>query len=206
MDSFLSRRFSVLLMAFIFIFTLPAFSQSDDWKLAKNKSEIQVYTRKVEGNPLKEYKVVTRLKVDQQAPVSLLRNISKNTEWIYNCQDSYIVKQHTPDDFYVYYHVKSPWPVADRDMVIRFQFSQEGKTIICRQTNAPDLVPLIESRVRIPVMDATWQIVPQENGYVEVSQQVLTAPGGSIPKWLVNTAIVDAPFYSFVKLRNLLST
>lgn len=197
----LPKPTQVTLSAFICLLLLSAAVPLDDWELARDKAGIQVYTRKVEGNPLKEYKAVTTLPTTLEAAVGLLRDVDHYSTWVYNCEESHVVKRLSSDDFYVYYHIKSPWPIADRDMVIHVQFQERAGEVVCRQTNAPTLVPEVAGRVRLPVMDATWEFIPQENGEIKISQRVLTAPGGSIPGWLANAAVVDAPFESFTRLR-----
>ena len=50
-------------------------------------------------------------------------------------------------------------------------------------------------------MQAKWMFEPQANGMVKVTQQVLADLGGKVPGWLVNFAIVDAPFETLSNLR-----
>ncbi len=196
--------FRLLSISVIFSLICLSFQFPDAWELAKDKDGIQVYTQKIAGNPLKAYKSVMEVESSLDHAVSTFQNVSLHPKWVYNYKESRIVKRNSEKDYYLYFHIHSPWPVADRDMIVRLQFKQVGKSIVCIQSNAPDLLPIQDGRIRIPVMEANWRFTPQSNGKVEIMQEVKTAPGGAIPKWLANIAVVDAPFQSFSDLKKIL--
>ncbi|MNO08734.1 hypothetical protein D3C81_2315520 [compost metagenome] len=50
-------------------------------------------------------------------------------------------------------------------------------------------------------MDGLWKLVPKGAGEVEVTYQVHTEPGGSVPSWLANSFVVDAPFNTLKAMR-----
>lgn len=198
--------FPLRLMRISVVFSLIclSFQFPDAWELAKDKDGIQVYTQKLSGNPLKAYKSVMEVESSLDHAVSTFQNISLHPQWVYNYKESRIVKRNSSTDYYLYFHIHSPWPVADRDMIVRLQFKQVGNSVVCTQSNAPDLLPLLGGRIRIPVMEANWRFTQKPNDKVEIMQEVKTAPGGTIPKWLANIAVVDAPFQSFSDLKKIL--
>ena len=45
--------------------------------------------------------------------------------------------------------------------------------------------------------------MPKGDNLTEVTYQVHTEPGGSVPSWLANSFVVDAPFNTLSGLRTL---
>ena len=51
----------------------------------------------------------------------------------------------------------------------------------------------------------TWRVVPQEEkGLVQIEHIAHADPGGTIPKWLVNSALVNNPYNSLLNMKKLL--
>jgi hypothetical protein len=48
---------------------------------------------------------------------------------------------------------------------------------------------------------AQWTITPLKDGSLSLEYQLLVDPGGSVPAWLVNLAVVDGPFETMSALR-----
>ena len=67
----------------------------------------------------------------------------------------------------------------------------------------PQYLPLDKDHTRVASLQGFWRFVPQGDGKVEVTYQVHTEPGGSVPSWLANSFVVDAPFNTLSGLRTL---
>ena len=94
---------------------------------------------------------------------------------------------------YVYGIVDAPWPMQDRDTVVRFDYRQEaGGDITITINNFPDYLPHAEGYVRVPDFGGYWRLRPQQDGQVEVTYQVHGDPGGWIPVWVANFAAVTS--------------
>ncbi|MGH8352275.1 MAG: START domain-containing protein, partial [Pseudomonas sp.] len=50
-------------------------------------------------------------------------------------------------------------------------------------------------------VEGLWKLVPMGGGEVEVTYQVHSEPGGSVPSWLANSFVVDAPYNTLAALR-----
>ena len=51
-------------------------------------------------------------------------------------------------------------------------------------------------------VEGFWSLTPRE-GEIEVIYEVHSEPGGSVPAWLANSFVVDAPFNTLQGLRQL---
>src|SRR5690606_13907638 len=96
----------------------------------------------------------------------------------------------------------APWPRTDRDSVVHSLLQQDPDTHTVRIDMAVrnDVFPPNEDMIRITDMQGFWQFLPLAAGWVEVTYQVHADPGGGIPGWLINSLVVDTPYYT---LRNM---
>jgi hypothetical protein len=66
---------------------------------------------------------------------------------------------------------------------------------------AADYAPQEKGFVRVAQVQGFWKMVPQGANQTQVIYQVHTEPGGSVPSWLANKFVVDAPFNTLKALR-----
>ena len=87
-----------------------------------------------------------------------------------------------------------PWPVTGRDVVIHVTTEKTADGTVIRHLKAdPTYIPEEKGQIRVPKLVGEWKLQPKGQGVTEVTYQVETEPGGSIPSWLANSFVVDAP-------------
>lgn len=185
----------------ILFITTDAFAQS--WNLAKDKNGIKVYTRKMSGNTLKDFKGKVSIKASADKVAALLKDIDNYESWMPGCSDSRILKQEG-NTFYQYFVQDAPWPVSDRDCVTKCVVSKNGDgsyQFDIVQANNFKGAPTSKSNVRIPSINSYWKITPTGTDACQVEYFANSDPGGSLPDWLVNSAVVDQPFDTLTNLR-----
>ena len=179
---------------------------ADTWQLKKFESGISIYTRNAENSKFKELKSVATYKSSLSGIIALIDDFESYPQWVYKCGISKTIKKNSEKDLIHYQTVTAPWPVDNRDFVVRVELHQDPVTKIVTQTATciPDYLPRVEGHVRITEFRAQWTLIPLKNGYVEADYQLLVDPGGNIPAWLVNLAVVDGPFETAVNMRSWL--
>ncbi len=65
----------------------------------------------------------------------------------------------------------------------------------------PTYKPEEKGYVRVAQVEGFWKLVPKGANETEVTYQVHTKPGGSVPSWLANKFVVDAPFNTLKALK-----
>lgn len=188
----------------IVLLTIASVSKGQSWELAKDKNGVKVYTRKLEGWGIKEYKVVMDIKTSPSKIVKALKDVPSRYEWAYNSIEIREIERPNSDNVAIYNKVDAPWPVADRDNITRFKFSYPSAnltrvdmTVIKSHAKAP----VYDGIVRIERLKGYWLIRDKGNGWTEVIQQCVAEPGGSLPDWLANSAVVDTPYNSMYNLK-----
>jgi len=182
----------ILLSIFLCGFSLP----DNSWQLKKSESGISVYTRNSENSDFKELKSVCIVKTSLSSIVALLNDWDTYPQWVYKCGKSTTLKRISDAELIHYQTVVAPWPVDSRDFVVNVRLSQDpvSKVVKIVSTSRPDFIPEVPGHVRITEFRASWTLVPQNDGTVEVTYQLLVNPGGYVPAWLVNLAVVDGPY------------
>jgi len=175
--------------------SLAGFTQSD-WALKKYESGISVYTRKPAESDFKELKSVVYMKTSLSSIVALLNDWDTYPQWVYKCGKSTTLKKISETEVIHYQSVVAPWPVDNRDFVVDVKLTQDPvtKIITITSTCKPDYIPKVDGHVRITEFKASWLLVPQKDGMVQINYQLLVNPGGYVPAWLVNLAVIDGPF------------
>lgn len=189
--------------AALFAFALlgSAMAQAEDWKLAKDEAGIQIYLSDVPGSKYKAYRGVTTIAGDVATLRALQEDVTGSCAWIHACAEQRLLK-HEGAESWIYTRFDMPWPVTARDSVLHV-VTEEGAdgSLLRKLDGQPQFVPEKDGNVRVASLEGYWRLVPKGDGKVEVTYQVHTEPGGSVPSWLANSFVVDAPFNTLEQLR-----
>ena len=190
-------KIQIFLLNLLFLFcafNLPSSSPSE-WQLAKDKNNIQVFTRSSPSSNLKDSKVVSVAQGTPEMVLQTLLDFDTYDGWIPKCKESRLLKKVSETEFYYYARYAAPWPIADRDVIIHFEvFKETSGKIVCELNGVADYLEEVNGVIRVPYSKGKWFLTPQKNGNVEIINQYASSPGGSIPIWLANTAAVSTPF------------
>lgn len=178
-------------------------SAESGWRILRQGPGLVVYDRPVDGSHFREHRGVIRVRARLSAIVAVFQDASANHEWVYRSLGAEVLRQESPLEAFVYGRISAPWPIEDRDSVVRFQLSQDPESLAVRigMRAEPGLAPRYAGFVRVPVLDGHWLLRPMGDGTVEVSHQVYGEPGGWVPAWLANEAATRTVYYTLLNLR-----
>ena len=181
-------------------------STAADWNLDRNRDGIEVFTRPVENSGIKEFKGIAYFDATVDQIVAVLRDSDRFKTWFPNCPESKLLFRE--GDVSVQYSVMdAPWPVSDRDNVLRsvtYRNAESGSVKIVVQAD-PDFYPEQDERVRVQQAQGSWLIEPVDEVRTRVTFQMHLEPGGGIPDWLSNARVVETPFEALGNLRQTVS-
>ncbi|NWL77889.1 hypothetical protein DM872_13610 [Pseudomonas taiwanensis] len=176
-------------------------AHAGDWKLAKDEDGIKVFLSEVPGSKYKAYRGVAIMKTDIATLRALQEDVSGSCAWIHECKEQKLLKSDGAQSW-TYTRFNTPWPVTPRDSVIHVTSELGADGSVTRLLEGvPKYLPDTEGYVRVSQVDGFWKLVPKAAGEVEVTYQVHTEPGGSVPSWLANSFVVDAPFNTLKAMR-----
>jgi ribosome-associated toxin RatA of RatAB toxin-antitoxin module len=196
------------LMVFAFLLVNLSFTSSIDWELKKSSKGIFVYTKQGPNSGIKEVKCVTNFQSSLKNLVCFIKDIKAHPQYIYQCKNSFIIKNVNDSELYYYHETETPWPVANRYGVIYYKITQNNltKVVNIKSNGVLGMYPNQPNLVEVPALTATWTFTPKSDGTVDGVYYLYLNPGGNIPIWLINMFVVDGPFLTILKMKELLQT
>lgn len=189
---------------FLFI-TLCAFLLSsftfDEWRLVEAKEGISVF-HKVDSSK----KSWTKLETEINAPINKIldftADIENFTNWVYACNEARTLEQR--DNVTYYYTVTDlPYPLSDRDIIIKRVVDYNKKTGVYKSTSTVDDTHKIKSdHVRITEYAGFWSFIPISPTRTKLVYEVHVNPGGNIPVWIQDMVSTKGPFKTMHSLKS----
>ena len=169
-------------------------AHAENWQVAKNEDGIKVSLSEVKDSKYKAYQGVTTIK----APIAKVRGLQEDVagacKWIHECKSQKLLKTEG-DKSWTYTQFSTPWPVTPRDSILEVTTTVGADGTVTRTLKeVPTYLPEEKGFVRVSQVEGFWKMVPKGADQTEVTYQVHTEPGGSVPSWLANKFVVDAPF------------
>ncbi len=174
----------------------------DGWTFKNEKEGVKVYYRKTDD--IYELKLITSLKVSLSGLVTLFSEVENYPKWGYKVIESRQLKKVSDWEVYYYSKLDFPWPLDDRDIVVRSTMTQDPATgrITTSSIAEPNYLPAQKGVVRMTNAHTSWTLVPGPGGWTYVEYYIYSDPGGSLPDWLVNMALDVGPRETIKSIRN----
>lgn len=191
-------------LALACFFFLPSFSQGG-WELEKDDEGIKVYTREVEGSGFRQYRVMAVMEGTIEGLTEIIRDVGNYPDVFSNVDNSYSLE--LSDSILIYYMISdAPWPVKDRDAIVRLDFLQgpESDFLEIKSQALPGYLEQKRGYLRLKKIEGSWEVQVLDGGEMDVTLTMHTEPGGMVPSWLANRVIVDGPFEDFKRIKGLL--
>jgi hypothetical protein len=200
--SLVIRTFFAILLCF---FVVPLWGQQA-WVLKKDVDSIKVYTGYTEDSDFKSIKAEFTVHASLSGFAAMVWNVERYIYWQYNTTDAKVLKVINDHELIYHAAIEAPWPVSDRDMVVKMKMSQDTltKALTISTIGIPSYIPDVDSRVRVPMSKAQWVVTPVSKTTLRVVYIIHIDPGGAVPAWMVNMVCVEAPYESFLKMRMLI--
>jgi hypothetical protein len=194
---------TISLLAILFDLVFIQNISGQEWKFAKERDGIKIYTRNEENTPLKSFRGETDLKTDMKAMSRVIGRI-ESFEWWDDDVSEITVLSYEEEEHISYYLVYDlPWPITDRDLCVKALITNDpvtGKrTVFARPL--PGVIPEKPDKVRIKDYWQRWTMEPAGNGMIHLTLEGSVDPGGNIPAWVINLVITDTPLNIMKKVR-----
>ncbi|MEX2589510.1 MAG: START domain-containing protein [Chitinophagales bacterium] len=174
----------------------------ENWELAKENDGIKVFTRTSKDSNFKDAKALADINASLDEVLNLLMDVKSHKSWMDRIEVSDLVEHSSDSNFVVYYQVKAPWPVSNRDVVSHYIIKRVARNKVKLIVKGrPEKVPEKEGLVRIKSANSVWEILENENGRVSIVLITQSDPGGNIPAWLANSAASDNPYKTLMGLK-----
>jgi hypothetical protein len=174
------------------------------WKLVRDDDGVRVERRTIPGSNMAEFRGVGVVNAPLARVLAVLHDAPGRTEWMDRCIDSRLLDEAELSQI-TYSRTKAPWPVADRDVVVRVALAWDvtDHTVRIDFESVEDRrMPPIKGVVRMPFFRGHFYLKPTaDRRGTEVEYQVHANPGGLLPDWIANRASREIPHNTLRALR-----
>ncbi len=197
-------RYSFLFSIFM-IFSAPMFGAENPWYLEREEDNIEVFIAKIRGSAVKTFRGVVTVDSSLNSVLSVIADASSYPRWLYNCRSAKMIKFVSYNEVFSHVVTNMPWPFVDRDSIILSTKTQNDvtKKVTIKIVEKPKMLEKLPNTIRTTNIKGLWEFTPLQNGRLKILFQMSVDPGGSIPKWLVNSMLIDIPFYTLNNLRRI---
>jgi hypothetical protein len=174
------------------------------WETITKESGITVTNRREKNRQFPTFRGTGRVSANLWDVIAVIQDGDKHPQWLHKCADAGVLKQIDEVTRIVYNRVDAPWPVKDRDVVLRgkidFIDPDSEVKIRFRSINS-SLRKRPSDVVRMPQLEGHWYLVAMGDNKTLVEYQINADPGGDLPPWVVEQATKDLPLYTLKNLR-----
>lgn len=192
-----------ILFVYLFLFSQLGLFSQEDWKLRKNEDGITIYTRESKNAKVIEFKGITTI----EAPIAKLEEILKDFNsyhlWMADLKKVKLLKKINDSDYYLWYAASVPWPLEDRDIVQKFRILNIKASTVITLKSYPEYIPDNKDYVRIKNAEGKWVFTPVNENVTLVKYQYFADPEINVPLWIMNMFIVDGPYDTLKKLKEM---
>lgn len=174
------------------------------WELEKDDKGIKVYTQSMSDSSFKAFRGEMYVQAPLKKILSNHLDAESMTEWLQDCTKSELISKINDQEFIVYQRTQAPWPVSDRDYVMKAKISQDETTFVVTMDfeATTDAAKHDDECVQVTKLVGFWRFTPSPPDGIFIEYETHADPSGSIPSWLANQFVVDQPYGTLTKLRD----
>jgi len=205
------RYFRVVMIGLIIVgvFSSGAWAAEANWKKIGESNGIVGYTRATPRSSVDQMKGVGIVDASVAAVEALIRDVPSQTEYMYKCKEASVVNtpelKGSADSVYVYNVTAMPYPVKDRDAVVRADYTIDKATgtVYVHVETVKTAYKLDNKRVRMPLVIVDYTLVPKGPDKTEVTYVALADPGGNLPAFVVNMLTKNLSIQTIAGIREM---
>lgn len=175
----------------------------NDIKLSLDKNNIKVWTFKAPNNTVMSYKAETTLDVPIERAVALVFDVNNAPKWVPNVAKAEVLsRDDKKGEFTLYMVLDFPFPLKDRDMVVKGKISKDSNGVISiknkaiTQGKAPNA-----NFVRLRNYEGDWTFQKLAANKVKVSTTGFADPESAIPQSVTNMLVEQQPYQMLQKMK-----
>ena len=174
------------------------------WRRIDTRDGVVVSTRAVPGQNLPEFRGVAVVEGTLFDLLGIVMDVKRHCEWRAKCHSARLVRKINDFERMIYTRIDAPWPVNDRDVVLRGKAMVHVKRrIVVSSFHAVRVasVPDVSGVVRMPRLQGSYRFEELDKARVRVTYQVYSDPGGMLPAWLAARSARQLPYKTLTGLR-----
>lgn len=184
-----------------FLFTIVSILAiaQNNCQLKEDSDGVKVYSCKVEGQPFNSVKATFEVNATADEYVTFIFDVDNYVNWKYKTSSARLINRISDSEQLFYMTVDSPWPVTDRDLVIRLKVKKDPANHQTHITLISEngIYPEQKGFVRIKKSITTLTLTENSKGTLDANWALEVNPGGEIPAWIANMFATQGPIETF---------
>ncbi|HLW34660.1 MAG TPA: SRPBCC family protein [Chthoniobacterales bacterium] len=165
-------------------------TSKEEWKVAKQRSGVTIYSRPHNGSKLKEFKAVGEIDASSKTVHAVIDDVESYPDFMPYTAEARVLKRN-PDSLITYQRI-SPKIVSDRDYTLRIDKkswpAEFGIAYLNEWEPANESGPAEKPGVfRVKVVSGSWLLEPVAADKTRATYFVFTDSGIVVPQFLANT-------------------
>lgn len=172
-------------------------------KLSLNKNNIKVWTYKDVNNPVLSYKAETTFDVPIEKAVALVLDVKNSSKWVPNVAKAEVLsRDDKKGEFTLYMVLDFPFPLKDRDIVVKGKMSKDSNgTIHIKNSAIQQGKATSTDYIRLKDYSGDWTFQKLGTNQVKVTTNGHANPEGAIPASVTNMLVEQQPYQMLQKMK-----
>jgi len=181
-----------------------AMGNPNPWEFVTVENGVRVTTRDVVGRSFPEFQGEGVVNANAFHIAAVISDVARHCEWRPKCKRARIVHRTGQQELIMYSQSPAPWPVSDRDVLLKaslfFESSKNQIRSTFKNVRHPKAPP-IDGIVRVPWIRGFYKLKILGPYKTFVTYRVNADPGGLIPAWLAARTSRLLPLKTIMGLR-----
>lgn len=193
--------------ASLFPWALAEAAAGSRWQLIEDSEDIRVWSLEIPGRDLPGFRGITKINAGIEQIMNYMLDAARHPDWMYNCDESRIVKRYDATHSILYNRINAPWPVHDRDVLLDVvhRYTPQRTAVTFRfRTTTEFAMPVPRRVIRIPRLEGFYRLWQDTPTRTNVLYQVEVDIGGNVPDRLARRYARNLPFVTLERLREKL--
>jgi hypothetical protein len=187
---------SAALSACLCVAALAVQAQDAGWTVIDSTEGITVSRREQPGADMPAFRGQGGLKGNVLQMLALMHDVSAVPRWACGVDAARSLGRRDERTDFIYLYSDVPWPVRDRDMVVRRDIfvEEQGKQFRIELHCDPQKAPPLDGVVRVRQCDSTFHLKRTDLLHTELDYVMTLDPAGHLPKWAGSWIAKYVPF------------
>ena len=182
----------------------PNAEHHNDWEEVSNQNHIRIFTRHIPDSALIAVRGVSQLEAEVTKIGHIILDVTRYKEWVPQLKHARIIEQKLVTEWLGYLLIELPWPVTDRDVLLRFRmYTNDNNSGITFRVHSVELPSLPEHPgvVRAEIPFAEILLTGDEEGLTVLDANMQLDLKGFIPHFVSQYVIKKLPIKLIKGLR-----
>jgi hypothetical protein len=179
-----------------------------NWQLVDEDDGIKVWKLDIQGSDTPGFRAQMTVDANIEQVLAIVKDVTRHHQWMYQCEESRIIKRFSETHSILYSRINSPWPIRDRDVVldVAHRYTPQRSAVTFRFRNTSEVsVPLPPRTVRVPRFVGFFRLWQESPTRTHVLYQVEVDAGGSLPSVAARHNAQKLPYETLDALREMLA-